>query len=365
MRRAPEDPHARLALGNTYLALARLPEAEAEFRHLTERSPRSAPGWAGLATALYHQGRFFEATQAAWKAVRLDRREPNYRYILATASLEFARQFPDPLVRPQSLRVAQIQLMNLLGVWPDKGDLYYRLGLTMMASRDGKSAVRYLRRARELMPGRVDIWRQLVRAHMRLGERDAALAAAEEGLRNHPRDPALNDLLGQLVQTRPEPDANERALRAFRTAVEQEPDNPVFHQRLGMALLRANRLEEARRSFETSVRLNPNRPFPHQQLAAIYTRLGETERASAAARMAMQMSANDEQIRRLEALLKRFPDDPELNLALGDGYRHVGNRGAARDQYLIVLRLDPRNSRARQALAELERESAPRPAARP
>jgi len=160
VRIAPENERARLSLANLYLASGRVQQAEAEYGAVTRRWPKDADAWDGVASAFYRMGRFLECRQAAQKAVNLEPRDPNHHFILGAGLLEYAMEFPNPQMHSDALLKAQAEFTLILGAWPDQGDVYFRLGRTCMGLRNGKDALRYLRRAMELLPELKDalIW---------------------------------------------------------------------------------------------------------------------------------------------------------------------------------------------------------------
>lgn len=357
----PSTPYAHIALGNARLALMHSKEAESAFRLVTQRWPRNVQAWQGLATALYHQHRFMEAAAACRKAIAIDHMEPNGRYILACCLLDYALQFPDPAEHPEALTEARDNFRLVLGSWSEKGDVYYRLGRASMELRDKRQAIKNLRRAIELLPDRPEIPWQLAQAYNMMGDKAAARKVLEEAIVNHPKYPGLHDMLGKLLLTSGEPTADQTAFEHFRIAVQLAPGVPAFQERYGSACLRLNRLEEARKAFETAQQLDPNRIHPYQQLSAVYTRLGDTRKASLAARAAVEMTFNDQQLKRLMALSSANPNNARLHLILADRYKQTKMPDAARDELLMILKRDPKNPVAVKALAQLAAMPTPSP----
>ncbi|MFN2382692.1 MAG: tetratricopeptide repeat protein, partial [Gemmatimonadota bacterium] len=119
----PADRDARIALGNARLAAAQFPEAEAAYQAAAERWPDAAEAWQGLAASRYHQRRYLEASRAAREAHRLEPAQPNHRYTLATSLLEYALQYPDPMMRVDAIHEANDHLKAVLAIWqgPEKG----------------------------------------------------------------------------------------------------------------------------------------------------------------------------------------------------------------------------------------------------
>lgn len=346
----PQNVTARLALAKARLALQQSKQAERDYRDLTEHRPKLAEAWQGLAAALYRQERYLEAGQAAQRAVNLDAKDPNNRYMLAIAAVEYVMQFPELGGHDETLYKAKAQLERLVKTWPERGDVYYRLGRACVGLREVDAAAKNLQRAVALSPERLDIRWELIRSHVRAGDRSAARAATEEALAHFPEDATLRDLQGQLIQAGGAPDADQKALESFQKAVRLNPNRAAFWENLGGACLRLNQLEEARGAFERAARLSPNRAFPHQKLAVIYTRENKPEQARRAARIAAQRDLQTQQLRLLVKQVGTYPHRLPLRLALADRYRNAGQLDAARDEYLLALEQEPANARARSGL---------------
>lgn len=350
----PGNPNVTLALANGRLALKQWGQAELAYRAMTRKWPKMAPAWQGLAAAQYHQGHFQEAALAAQRAEALEPANPSSRYLLASSLVEYAMQYPQPQLHTAALEWARREFEHLTQVWPKTGDIYLRLGRICIATRDFAAGSKYLEKAAILLPNRADVTLFLAKSYASARNTRAARRLLEQGVANHADSADLCDALGQLIQSSGELTADERARALYQKAVQLAPRNARFQERLGTAFLRANRLTEARQAFEDAARLNPNRAFPFQQLAAVYARLKDPQHA-AAAKQSEILNFNAQQLSHLEALVNTHPDSVALHGTLADRYRFLGDSGAARNEYLALLRLVPQDQHARQSLAALNK----------
>lgn len=277
-RRNPQDEADRMALGNTRLLLHENRAAEADYRRVIALRPQSAPAWRGLATVLFRRHRYFEARQAAQKAVNLDPKNTGGHLILASSALEYALQFPEAESRSSDFALAQSEYKRVINVVPNNAHLYYELGRASFGLEQANEAVQAFSRSLQLDPQQ-DIYWDAAQAYIKNNDRATAQKLMEEGLRRYPNDAYLHEIYGKTVQTSSAPDADARALGEFQKAVQIEPDNPSFQSDLGTAYLRTGSMTAAQTAFETAVRLDPNRPFDWQQLAGIYTRQGNPSHA--------------------------------------------------------------------------------------
>lgn len=126
---------------------------------------------------------------------------------------------------------------------------------------------------------------------------------------------------------------NSDALECFELAAEIRPTATTLHN-LGMTLFRyrdykkaAEMLERANGKTETMAR--------HITLARIYRILDE----------------NDKQLDHLVRAATLEQTNPDVLLLLAEAYLHLNRQTEAQKVFAQVLRLDPNNKRARQAMA--------------
>lgn len=346
----PQDAPSRMALGNTRMLLHQPRRAESDYRRVIARLPRSAPAWQGLATTLVQQRRYFEAKQSAQKAVALAPANAGGHLILASAALEYALQFPSSIARGADLALAQSEYKRVLQILPGNAHVYFEMGRAAYGLEDADASAKDFSRSLQLDPQQNIYW-EAAQAYIKKNDRVTAQKLAEEGLRRYPSDSSLHDLRGTLLQTGTAPDADAQALAEFQKAALLAPGDASSQSHLGTAYLKTGNMAAAQTAFEAALRLDSSRPFDLQQLAGIYTRQGDPARASQAARQAKGMIFNSQQMQQIQSLLVVHPDSIPLHLVLADRYRDLGIAGPARDEYLLVQRLDPGNVRAHMALA--------------
>ena len=344
----PQDSPAQIPLANAWLTLKRGDRSEKTFRHLTIAQPKSAAAWQGLSLALYQQQKWYEATLAAWQASRLAPQNPSSRYLLGSSVLAYAQQFPNEN-HDTEMRLARAQFLTLTHAWPDNPEVLYKLGQACLGASQFGEAIQNLRRALALSP-RPDIAWELAHAYLLQGNTTAAWQVVDTALARDPDDAALHDLRGQILQN----SNAAQSLSEYQTAVRLEPNSSRFLECEAAALLRAGQLPEARAAFEQVIRLNPTRAFPYQQIAFIETRLGNPAAAALAARQAAVKNADSESLLHLQTQSSHQTNDAVLHLQLAARYQKLGLTGAARDEYLVALRLKPGNVQARQGLAILK-----------
>jgi tetratricopeptide (TPR) repeat protein len=261
-RLEPKETAARIALANTHLALKQWDEAAKVYQSVARDQPRNAEAWAGYAICLYHQKRYAEAIPPARKSIHLQPEEPNHHFVIANIYLEYGEQYArrfhyaNPLFRSVNFKNTIKHFNRVIGSWPDQGNIYFAMGRAYIGLRDNKSAIRYLRRAQELMPQHKKNAVLLAQVYKATGRNQAAQQLTEQLLGRFPNDAELQGLHGHILQESSATGAMQRALEAFRQAARLDPENPRRHQQFGIVALQLGQTEVAKEAFEYSIRLN-------------------------------------------------------------------------------------------------------------
>jgi tetratricopeptide (TPR) repeat protein len=95
---------------------------------------------------------------------------------------------------------------------------------------------------------------------------DRALTLAQTAVERAPNNPDIKDTLGWVYHQRQLPDL---AIRAFEESIETNPENPIYHYHLGLALAKQGNLTRARRSYQTALKIRPDYTEVQQALKAI------------------------------------------------------------------------------------------------
>ncbi|HEY0076202.1 MAG TPA: tetratricopeptide repeat protein [Abditibacteriaceae bacterium] len=357
----PNSIEARLGLANIQLAYGHLNRAEQQFRAITRQFPKkhsTGEAWGGLAAIFYHQGRYIEAEAAARQGLRYQSGAPNLVFIRSSAIVELAARHPHPRIYAEGVKLALIGLKDVLANWPEKGEVYYKVGRAYVVLQDSTNALKYLRRAKELLPERPEVDVLLARALNAKGKGAMAIQVTEEALKRHPQNAELHSILGQLFYLSGAPNRDQRMYDAFKKASELNPQEAIYHQRFGTACMTLDRQKEAQEAFEQALALNSNLAYPYQQLSKIYRRQGKTKLAARFAEAAQGMAANEQQLNEIETFLQAKPNHPQalkLHRILGDRYRDLGLLNAARNEYFFILRKRPNDPAAKKGIAAMDK----------
>ena len=134
-----------------------------------------------------------------------------------------------------------------------------------------------------------------------------------------------------------------RALDAFEEVTRKAPPFPHLYYYLGQAYMLTDRPAKAVEAFQRSVALNEDFPPAHVGLAQAHYRLGDYEQSiESASRSAALHYGN-----------------PVVHLLLAQASEAAGDIARAKQEYTVVLTLDPKHELAREALTNLGVEPPP------
>jgi tetratricopeptide (TPR) repeat protein len=186
---------------------------------------------------------------------------------------------PDPRQRAETLRATTRQITAHLEL--------FSLGLVFLATGRYEEAARVYETFANLYPGR-EVYNNLGVAYHKW----ALLYGHEDGwFRSVMVDPqtrarvTLKDITSSLV---PDKEMHplfrkymDRALAAYRLAVESDPEYAVGHNNLGLAYLEAGEYDFAIGEFKRALRLDPKLPTAWNNRGIAYVKNGDPERARA------------------------------------------------------------------------------------
>lgn len=331
----------------------RFPEALRANREIIRRWPDSSVGYQGAALCYWQMEELDQALAVAKQALRTEDDPVGSRYTVGAVALDYAERGVIARLRVREYGLAVRMLEDVTRKMPGNADAFVRLGRAYQGIHQDEKALTSFRTAAKLNPGSADVLERLVQAAQNAGSQDEARETAERLAKGWPQDARGHFLLGDILLQSGKPDSLAPAAEQLAEAARLDPAQGPYQERLGVALVRQNRLQEARAAFEAANRLQPERPFPLQQLAALYSKLGDRQRATLAAKDAASLVFNEQQLKFLQQQSLHHPDALNLHLILGDRYRELGRRAAARDEYRTALRLDPGNASARSGLEAL------------
>ena len=243
-------------------------DEETFFRHIITLNPQARNAHRNLSKALYNQGRYEEALDAARVAVE---QRPGYFRTHTTLGqvLTALGRYEEALA---AYRVA-------VALRPDDAELHINLSAILNALGRSDEAETHLRRAIELNPQNVDLVWRLAEILMPQGRYEEAfdLIAQAEAL-----DPAssqaaeLHFLMGQTAQDNGQPEvAAEYYMRAF----DIDPHHTQAIRRLAHLRLEQQRYDEALELFQRLTDLDPSDAVAYGNMGIVFFYLGRSDEA--------------------------------------------------------------------------------------
>ncbi|MFI5455309.1 MAG: tetratricopeptide repeat protein [Isosphaerales bacterium] len=173
---------------------------------------------------------------------------------------------------------------EVLREWPDRADVWCRLGEVCHALGRSDEAAGCYRRALTLRPDDPVPPNNLGFVLMAQGRLAEAAGCYQEALRLQPDYPEAHNNLGIVLLRQGRPG---EAVACFDEALLLRPDYPEAHNNLGTALAAEGRLELALASFRQAVELQPNFHLARANLGNVLRSLGRHEEAAACDQAAM------------------------------------------------------------------------------
>jgi tetratricopeptide (TPR) repeat protein len=286
--KGPESNEARLALGNVYLHLNRIPQAVEQFQRVWTSTPPDVRGFMGLQQAKIAQGKPDEAVHAMADLVSKNPNALNLRYQLAsfetTAGRMALKSNPDQAKTyfqqaADNYKEILKTTVNSADVWVRLGNLQRELGqndaalasfeqatnadghntealLARAVLLDGmgkkKEAADFYNRVLGIDPNNAPALNNLAFLNADSDTNlDQAMTFAERAKKQAPQSLDISDTLGYVYYRK---NLNAAALDIFRQDVQDQPQNPTFHLHLAMALLKNGDKQGAREEAQKALK---------------------------------------------------------------------------------------------------------------
>lgn len=291
-------------------------EAARVLRAGLERHPQDPELLLQLGSLLVRRGQIQEGEALLQKALQI---QPDHPKVLYSAAVAEARkgQFSS------AIALFKEALRRSAG----ESDTHHRLAFALLAGGDEQAALEHARRAVELNPLDANyrrLWALLLDIQ---GKTDEAYQQLKIAYGLAPHD---TDLLFQLSEKRRMTGDLFQALEYLELAVEQDPENPLYHHRLARIYKELGQEESAdherRRSEELQQAFNT-----YSQALHLSTR-GKTEPA----------------IRLLEHVVEQDPEFVTGAMLLANLYEKRGREDRSLELYLRILERQPRWTAARE-----------------
>jgi len=275
-----------------------------------------------LASAHAAQGATPQALQALNAALQAD---PAYApaLLIKAGTLARERKFDEAQAIVDSVLAKDA---NSAEAWKFKGDLL------LTAKDQADEALKAYRKAIEISPGYLLAHGALLTEMFRRGDLDSAgtqLAELKKVAPNNPQTRYFDTLLA--FQKKDFKHARELSQQLIKVA----PDNAQALVLAGTIELQSNSLVQAETLLAKALQGAPNFALARQLLTTTYLRSGQPEKA----------------LTTLQPMLKGDDQGPRIDALAGEVYLQNGDVAKAESYFAKAARQDPKNTRARTALA--------------
>jgi tetratricopeptide (TPR) repeat protein len=217
---------------------------------------------------------------------------------------------------------------------PDDPDAYYNLGTLNLRRNDFKQARRYLEQTLKLRPNYPEAWNNLGMMAAQDGRPDEAIRDFQQSLLLRPGYAIALLNLGNVYRRQRDFGKAEESLSR---ALGIQPDDPEIDYSLGMLYAQQGQIDRASEYLLKAIELRPDYPEALNNLGVLFVRAQEYSKAEEQFRAGMRAAPNF--------------DQSYLNLARL--YAMGGDKEKARDVLRELLRIQPQNPGAIQALETL------------
>ncbi len=304
----PEMNDARLVLAAIYLNQKQYDKAAQQYDKIWNAKTPDTRGFIGLQTVKLAQGKGEEAIQALQDLVEKNPKVLEYRYQLAAfeASAGTQDMQSNPARAKQLFEQAAESYKELLKTTANSSDVWLRLGLLQRELKQYDAALASFEQAGNADPHNANAFLNQAVLLDNLGKRkeategynkvlgidpdnalalnnlayinaedktnlDQAMSFAVRAKKKAPNSPAISDTLGYVYYQK---NLNDEALRIFRQAVADAPQNPTFRFHLAMALLKQGDKGSARTEAEKALK-NSSQPDEQNKIRSFVNQIGE------------------------------------------------------------------------------------------
>lgn len=230
---------------------------------------------------------------------------------------------------------AAASFQQVIATDPKNADAYYNLGTLELGQGDFVRARQFLEETLRLKPDYPEAWNNLGMIAAQQGQPEEAIRDFQKSLAQRPEFATALLNLGNIYRRQ---QSFDEAQQCFNRAIRMEPDNPEVNYSLGMLYAQQGKLEEASGFLEKAIALRPDYAEALNNLGVLFVRGRDLARA-------------EEQFK---AGIRVAPEYDQCYLNLARLYAMQNDRQKAREVLLELLRVQPRDAAAKQALEMLQ-----------
>jgi tetratricopeptide (TPR) repeat protein len=330
IRLAPGSYEGYALRGLANINLKRYVQAEQDIRQAIALAPQNSLGYVQMGNLRLVQKQYSDAAKAYQDG--LDRNANSTDALRGLMSVYMAEKQTD-----KAIDAAKAQI----GKSPNNSKFYDMLGSSLfLAKKDLNEAEAAFEKSVALDKQNYDALIHLVQAHAAKGEIDQAIATGEQSLKEKPRQPNLDILMGNLYRSKQD---WKKAEDAYQKALAINSQNPVASNELARLMLSTGEnLDIALGLAQTAGKGLPNSPAVADTLGWIYYRKGVYPLAINYLQQALKLQETN-----------KMSDNPDIHYHLGWAYEKTAQPALARQHFEQVLKTNPNYPAAAEIKKEL------------
>ena len=326
---APYAPDGYLMRALAEMNRQKYSDAEQDLRKAMEIVPGSPAPYVQMGNLHQLQKQYVEAIRFYQQA--LDKDPSSTDALQGMMNAYLLQKQPD-----QAIVAARAQIAKS----PNTGGFYDLLGTALFQKKDLNGADAAFRKAIDLDKNNSDALLKLGEVQAAEGSVSQALATYQQSIKDHPREIAFYILAGEMYESQSNWD---QAKAMYQKALEIQSDNPLASNNLAYVMLQqGGNVDVALAMAQTARRGMPDSSNAADTLGWAYFQKGVYPSAIELFQESLRLNEK-----------KGAADDPNVHYHLGLAYQKANQPAQARQQLERALKINPNNSDARKALAEL------------
>jgi len=294
----PNAPDIDFSLGMVALREGNLKEAEDVFRRAYAASPKDARGLVGLVETLAAQGHYDQAIQFLQSELAKNPARHDLQMALGNVAVR-AGNF--------DLAINQFQtvLNGLEKNSKSRGEVYFRLGITLRKKGDLNGAIPVLYKAREALPGNTMVVDELALALQTANRKPEAREIYEQAIKLDPQNGLALNNLAFLIAEGGSGDLDQ-ALTYAQRAKQVMPNLSEVSDTLGWIYLKKNMSDNAMDIFQGLVNKMPNNSTYRFHLGMAYAQKGDKPKALKELQQALRSSPAKDEENKIKDLINKL-----------------------------------------------------------
>ncbi len=294
----PNAPDIDFSMGMIALKQGNLKEAEDIFRKAYAANPRDDRGLVGLVETLTRQGHFDQAIQFLQSELAKTPKRQDLQMALGNVA-----------VRAGNFEMAITQFQTVLNGLDknskSRGEVYFRLGVTLRRKGDLNAAIPALYKAREGLPGNSLVVNELALALQSANRQPEAREAYEQAIKMDPQNGFALNNLAFLIAEGGSGDLDQ-ALTYAQRAKQVMPNLSEVSDTLGWIYLKKNMSDNAMDIFQELVNKMPGNSTYRFHLGMAYAQKGDKPKAIKELQQALRSSPAKSEENQIKDLINKL-----------------------------------------------------------